>query len=102
MHPFGPSDIFGSVYLALGAATPLGSWFSVLALQDSKDSLGHATVALFLWSYAYQFVSNRSAKAGLARHSAMTNGSLPSASKSSRNTSGCFVSLAIRSISAWS
>src|SRR5438876_3389339 len=36
----------------------------------------------------------------IARHSAMTNGSFPSASKSSCNTSGCLVCVAMRSISA--
>ena len=44
----------------------------------------------------------RSANTGLAKHSAMTDGSFPRASKSSRRTSGCFVSRAMRSISACS
>ena len=43
---------------------------------------------------------SRSTSVGLARHSAITKGSFPSATNSSRRTSGCFVSLAIRSISA--
>ena len=49
-----------------------------------------------------QLAKSRSTSAGLARHSAMTKGSFPSASNSSRRTSGCFVSRAIRSISACS
>ena len=45
-----------------------------------------------------------SVKSGLARHSAMTKGSFPRASNSSCRTSGCFVLLAMRSVSAcnWS
>jgi hypothetical protein len=42
----------------------------------------------------------RSANADLARHSAMTKGSLPSAANNSRNISGRLVCWAIRSISA--
>ena len=34
-----PSDIFGSVYLALDAAFSLGLWFSATALQDVNGSL---------------------------------------------------------------
>src|SRR5437016_1880033 len=45
--------------------------------------------AAFAPTYAYTLLASRSAKVRLARHYAMTKGSLPSASKSSPNTSGC-------------
>src|ERR1039457_2589100 len=45
----------------------------------------------FAPSYAPRLLTSLSAKIGSARHSAMTNGSLPSASNSSPNTSGCLV-----------
>ena len=68
----------------------LGIWSCALALQDPNGSLPHSAFAN----------CKRSESTGLARHSAMTKGSLPSAAKSSRNTSGCLLCCAIRSISA--
>src|SRR5215211_4814803 len=46
--------------------------------------------------------ARRSARTGLAKHSAMTKGSFPRASNSSCKTSGCLVWLAMRSSSACS
>src|SRR5436309_10290349 len=46
--------------------------------------------------------TRRSVNTGLTRHSAITKESFPRASNSSRRTSGCFVSRAMRSISDWS
>ena len=76
------------------------SWHSAaIALAPGLGS-SLARVASTASSRACNLSSKRSASAGLARHSAMTKGSFPSASKSSRNTSGCLVCCAMRSISA--
>ena len=69
-------------------------------------SVGHvASFGLHLRWQVFQrradsaMAKSRSTSVGLARHSAIRKGSFPSATNSSRRTSGCFVSRAIRSIS---
>ena len=62
----------------------------------SPSQLPMKSLVVGIW----KFVIKRSDKTGLARHSAMAEGSLPSASNSSRSTSGCLVWSAMRSISA--
>ena len=67
------SKISGSVY----AGTAGGF------LNEARNNKGSIPIVRHLTS--------RSARIGLARHSATTKGSFPSAARSSRNTPGCFV-----------
>src|SRR6266446_6838752 len=86
------AEICGSVYNA-----PCASFVPVDIVRmgprdDETDwALSRATRA-----------TRRAVNVGLARHSAITAGSLPNAAKSSRSTFGWRVCCAIRSISAWS
>jgi hypothetical protein len=72
-------DIAGSVYLAFSAAVVTGACIPVLAPQDCDGSFNHATFVKFTGSWLFNSVSKRCVKTGLAKHSAITNGSSPSA-----------------------
>jgi hypothetical protein len=71
------TEISGSLYFVLGVLTA-----SRAAAVDTNPPTPLCPLS---------WLTSRSAKMGLARHSAITNGSLPSTSKSSRNISGSLV-----------
>ena len=69
----------------VNVALVTGSRVSALVNQDRNGWFSHATGVTFS-SCACNCVTKCSARTGLARHSAMTKGSFPSAAKISRNT----------------